>query len=117
VGSPGTVTGLCPACYLNAEQYLEQVMRGTLPLHAAPRALAAWWFAGDNNSWLRISPVLHELEAVADHYWGLYNYPKPKALGLGPSFAELCELRGEPERAKAHRATVEAVLRDWEARR
>jgi len=117
VGSPGTVSDLCPACYLEAENLLDQVMRGNTPLHLVPSALAAWWLAGDINAWNTIKPVIRTLEEAADHYWNLYNYPTPRNLGSGPSYAQLCELRGEPERAQAHRETVEALFRDWEARR
>jgi hypothetical protein len=117
VGSPSAVNGVCPACNLEAENLLDQVMRGKTPLYLVPSALAAWWLAGDNNAWNTITPVIRTLQETADYYWGLYNYPTPMDLGSGPSYAELCELRGEPERAQAHRETVEALLRDWEARR
>jgi hypothetical protein len=50
VGSPGTVSALCPACYLEAENLLDEVMRGQTPLHSVPGALSAWWLAGDNNA-------------------------------------------------------------------
>lgn len=117
MGSPGTVSALCPACNLEAENLLDQVMRGKTPLHSVPGALSAWWLAGDNNAWNTINPALRALEEIADYYWTLYNYPTPRNLGSGPSYADLCDLRGEPERAKAHRETIEALFQDWEARR
>ena len=50
MGSPGTVSELCPGCHLEAESLLNQVMRGNASLHLVPGALAAWWLAGDNYS-------------------------------------------------------------------
>ena len=110
MGSPGTVSGLCPECTNKAETILEAVMVGAMPLYAAPRCLASWWHSGDAYAWHLIRGEISELYAIADALIREREKQRLRAFTDWPSFPRLSHERGEDWRIVPHTRELESVM-------
>lgn len=87
---------LCPGCRAISDRELNEVMYGSLPLWAVDLSLAGWWHAGSFEGIRLDTPA--RVESI------------PRSRVEGASFPELCQRRGEPERAIPHNQRLELIM-------
>lgn len=110
MGSPGTLSGLCPECTQKAETTLEAVMVGTMPLHSAPRCLAAWLYSGDAYASALMREEIRELYEISDALIREREKQRLRAFLDWPSFPRLSQARGEEWRAVPHTRELEDIM-------